>query len=190
MPFQRMTATLACAFLAFAASSALAAPLVDSAASAPWDVAPIWTSAPADTVAAAEPAEPEPEQANPRKLLTDFSLTLRDIRYRHGGLDPATGFDCSGFVRYVFRHSLGQDLPHSSASQYRLGAAVARSAMQVGDLVFFRTHGKRISHVGIYLGDGRFIHSPSSGKRVSISSLDERYWAKRFAGAKRPSVLS
>ncbi len=189
MPFQRMTAALACAFLALAASSSFAAPLLDSE-SAPWDIAPIWTTAPTDPVAAVEPAEAEPAQTNPRKLLTDFSLALRDIRYRRGGGDPDTGFDCSGFVRYVFRHSLGQDLPHSSASQYRLGAAVARSAMKVGDLVFFRTHGKRISHVGIYLGDGRFIHSPSSGKRVSISSLDERYWSKRFAGAKRPSGLS
>ena len=188
MPFKRMTATLASAFLALAATSSLAAPLTD-AASAPWDIATEWVAPPGET-ALAEPATIAPAQTNLRKLLTDFSLTLRDIRYRHGGLDPATGFDCSGFVRYVFRHSLGQDLPHSSASQYRIGATVARNAMKIGDLVFFRTHGKRISHVGIYLGDGRFIHSPSSGKRVSVSSLDERYWSKRFAGAKRPSGLS
>ena len=189
MPFKRMTATLAFAVLALAATSSFAAPLVDDSI-APWDSATLWAaSAPVET-APAEAVDSAPTQPNLRKLLTDFSLTLRDIRYRHGGLDPDTGFDCSGFVRYVFRHSLGQDLPHSSASQYRLGAAVTRNAMKIGDLVFFRTHGKRISHVGIYLGDGRFIHSPSSGKRVSISSLDERYWSKRFAGAKRPSGLS
>jgi cell wall-associated NlpC family hydrolase len=189
MPFKRMTATLVSAFLALAATSSLAAPLADTGSS-PWDISAAWAVSPTATVPTAEPSDAAPAQTNLRKLLTDFSLTLRDIRYRHGGLDPATGFDCSGFVRYVFRHSLGQDLPHSSASQYRLGAAVTRGAMKVGDLVFFRTHGKRISHVGIYLGDGRFIHSPSSGKRVSISSLDEHYWSKRFAGAKRPSVLS
>ena len=69
------------------------------------------------------------------------------------------------------------------------GTRIARSDMKTGDLVFFRTHGKRVSHVGIYLGDNRFIHSPSTGKRVSVSSLDEAYWARRFAGAHRPKAL-
>jgi cell wall-associated NlpC family hydrolase len=125
-----------------------------------------------------------------RQLLADFSMTLRNIRYRRGGRDPSTGFDCSGFVRYVFHHSVGAELPSDSASQYRAGANVARSDMKVGDLVFFHTRGKRVSHVGIYLGEGRFIHSPSTGKSVSISRLDEAYWSHRFAGAKRPNVLS
>jgi hypothetical protein len=125
-----------------------------------------------------------------RKLLADFAVTLRDIRYRRGGREPSTGFDCSGFVRYVFHHSLNQELPGDSASQFLVGAKVDRDEMKTGDLVFFRTRGKRISHVGIYLGDGRFIHSPSSGKRVSISDLSEAYWAKHFVGAKRPHVLS
>jgi cell wall-associated NlpC family hydrolase len=93
-------------------------------------------------------------------------------------------------VRYVFQHSLGKDLPSDSASQFLAGSKVDRAEMKTGDLVFFRTRGKRISHVGIYLGDGRFIHSPSSGKRVSVSDLSEAYWAKRFVGAKRPKALS
>lgn len=125
-----------------------------------------------------------------RKLLADFAMTLRDIRYRRGGRDPSTGFDCSGFVRYVFRHSVDQDLPTTSASQFHAGEEVDRADMKTGDLVFFRTHGKRVSHVGIYLDHGRFIHSPSVGKRVSISHLDEAYWSKRFVGAKRPDGLS
>lgn len=125
-----------------------------------------------------------------RHLLADFAMTLRDIRYRRGGRDPSTGFDCSGFVRYVFRHSLDQDLPSTSMSQFHAGEEVDRANMQTGDLVFFRTHGKRVSHVGIYLDHGRFIHSPSVGKRVSISHLDEAYWSKRFVGAKRPDGLS
>lgn len=127
---------------------------------------------------------------NLRRLLADFALDLLDIRYRRGGRSPATGFDCSGFVHYVFRHSVGEELAANSAAQYRSGTSIPRADMKTGDLVFFRTQGKRISHVGIYLDHGRFIHSPSSGKRISISRLDEAYWAKRFAGAKRPDVLS
>ncbi|WP_291229285.1 C40 family peptidase [Dokdonella sp.] len=124
-----------------------------------------------------------------RQLLNDFSMTLRGIRYRRGGQDPKTGFDCSGFVRYVYQHTVGALLPSNSASQYQAGTNIARDEMKTGDLVFFRTHGKRISHVGIYIGDNRFIHSPSTGKRVSVSNLDETYWARRFAGARRPQVL-
>lgn len=124
----------------------------------------------------------------PRKRLADFALALRDIRYVRGGHDPSTGFDCSGFVHYVFRETLGLVLPYDAPSQFHDGKAVARGQMQTGDLVFFH-EGKRISHVGIYLDDGHFIHSPRPGKRVRVDSLDSSYWAKRFAGAKRPEVL-
>ncbi|GAA0724883.1 C40 family peptidase [Dokdonella soli] len=140
--------------------------------------------------AATASTEPAPAGTRLRKLLTDFAVTLRDIRYRRGGREPSTGFDCSGFVHYVFRHSVGQDLPSDSASQFAAGAKVDRADMKTGDLVFFHTRGKRVSHVGIYLGDGRFIHSPSTGKRVSIDRLDESYWSRRFIGAKRPNGLS
>ena len=120
-----------------------------------------------------------------------MAMDLRDIRYVRGGRDPSTGFDCSGFVRYVFAHAIGLQLPNNSASQFLAGLKVSRADMQPGDLVFFRTHGKRsISHVGIYISNGRFIHSPSSGKSVEISRLDEGYWAKRFAGAKRPETMA
>lgn len=202
MPFQRMTSALLLAFLASASTSAFAAPPQD------FDISPFQldragaiatTAMPAtgnflalpqfgDDAAAPANAGRAPT-ARLRKLLADFSMSLRDIRYRRGGSDPKTGFDCSGFVRYVYRHSLGAILPNNSASQFNAGTSVARGDMKIGDLVFFRTHGKRISHVGIYLGDNRFIHSPSTGKRVSISNLDEAYWARRFAGAKRPSAL-
>jgi cell wall-associated NlpC family hydrolase len=123
--------------------------------------------------------------------LISLAMQLRDIRYVRGGHDPATGFDCSGFVRYVFAHAIGMQLPTNSASQFLAGLRVKRSDMKPGDLVFFHTHGKRrISHVGIYISDGRFIHSPTSGKSVQISSLDEAYWAKHFAGAKRPQAIA
>ena len=129
-----------------------------------------------------------------RKTLIGLAMKLRDIRYVRGGRDPSTGFDCSGFVRYVFAHAVGLELPTNSASQFLAGLKVNRDDMKPGDLVFFRTAGKRgqgrISHVGIYIANGQFIHSPSRGKTVRVDSLDESYWAKRFAGAKRPDALA
>jgi cell wall-associated NlpC family hydrolase len=126
-----------------------------------------------------------------RKALIAMAMKLRDIRYVRGGSDPSTGFDCSGFVRYVFAHAVGMQLPNNSASQFLAGLKVKRADMKPGDLVFFRTHGRRrISHVGIYISNGRFIHSPTTGKSVEISSLDSGYWAKRFAGAKRPEAMA
>jgi cell wall-associated NlpC family hydrolase len=126
-----------------------------------------------------------------RKALIGMAMKLRHIRYVRGGHDPSTGFDCSGFVRYVFAHAIGLNLPHNSAEQFLAGLKVKRVDMEPGDLVFFRTHGKRrISHVGIYISNGRFIHSPTKGKSVEISSLDESYWSKHFAGAKRPESIA
>ena len=125
-----------------------------------------------------------------RKALIAMAMGLRDIRYVRGGHDPATGFDCSGFVRYVFAHAIGMQLPTNSASQFLSGLKVNRADMKPGDLVFFHTRGKRgISHVGIYISNGNFIHSPASGQSVQISSLDEAYWAQHFAGAKRPQAM-
>jgi len=126
-----------------------------------------------------------------RKALLAAAMSLRDVRYVRGGHDPSTGFDCSGFVRYVFSHAIGLQLPSNSASQFLAGLKVKRADMKPGDLVFFHTHGKhRISHVGIYISNGHFIHSPTTGKSVEISSLDNGYWAKRFAGAKRPEAMA
>jgi cell wall-associated NlpC family hydrolase len=125
-----------------------------------------------------------------REALLSFAMKLRDIRYHRGGRKPSTGFDCSGFVRYVFLHSIGLDLPTNSASQFLAGLKVKRSEMKTGDLVFFRTRGKAISHVGIYIDNGQFIHSPSAGKTVRVDSLNEAYWAKHFVGAKRPEGIA
>ena len=205
MPFQRMTAFVLLAFVAMPCVSVQAMPpgkvdtsrwLLDSPSAIATTALPasglFQPVANPDARSASDDLAVEAATATPglRRLLADFSMTLRDIRYRRGGRDPAHGFDCSGFVRYVFQHSVGASLPANSAAQYLSGSKVDRADMKVGDLVFFRTRGKRISHVGIYLGDGRFIHSPSTGKHVSVSNLTEAYWAKRFAGAKRPEVLS
>ena len=157
------------------------------------------TGAAADNVAVNTSSSAEPMGTNKsvtgrmtdvRKALIAMAMGLRDIRYVRGGHDPATGFDCSGFVRYVFAHAIGMQLPTNSASQFLSGLKVNRADMKPGDLVFFHTRGKRgISHVGIYISDGNFIHSPASGESVQISSLDDAYWAKHFAGAKRPEAI-
>jgi len=206
MHIHRMTALFALAFLACQGASAAPVPGIDlgawrmeasspaiAPASGTFVVQPEAQAAsnhPTAIEAASGALNPLRSGSHLRKLLADFSMTLKDIRYRYGGRDPKTGFDCSGFVRYVFRHTAGTELPVDSASQYRAGLAVSRADLEVGDLVFFKTRGKRVSHVGIYLGEGRFIHSPSTGKRVSISRLDEKYWSRRYVGAKRPEVLS
>ena len=127
---------------------------------------------------------------SPRRTLADFALKLRNIAYVRGGRELTTGFDCSGFVQYVFQQSLATELPGNSITQFEAGSKVDRDALKMGDLVFFRTHGRRVSHVGIYLDNGLFIHAPSRGKRVRIDHLDGAYWAKRFAGARRPDALT
>ncbi len=106
------------------------------------------------------------------------------LRYRRGGSSPRTGFDCSGFTAWVF-DKYGIDLPRSSREQYHIGRKVKRSNLKKGDLVFFRTRGRRISHVGIYLEDGKFIHSPRTGRRIHVSSLDQGYWGRRYVGGRR-----
>jgi cell wall-associated NlpC family hydrolase len=129
-----------------------------------------------------------------RDMLVGLAMQLRHVRYVRGGRDPSTGFDCSGFVRYVFEHALGLQLPSNSASQYLIGRIVRRDDMKPGDLVFFRTAGRhgqgRISHVGIYLSDGQFIHSPRRGESVRVDNLADSYWSKHFAGARRPDAMA
>ena len=156
-------------------------------ATLPADPAALLSTSPAT---GPDAAAPEEEATDLRQALVSLAMKLRDVRYVRGGHSPTTGFDCSGFVRYVFAHAIGLRLPANSAGQFLAGIKVKRGDMQPGDLVFFHTRGKkRISHVGIYLENGRFIHSPSAGKSVEVSSLDDAYWAKRFAGARRPEGI-
>jgi len=114
-----------------------------------------------------------------------YSMGLIGIRYVFGGRSPETGFDCSGFVRYVFGRVTGRSLPHTSYEMASLGTQVSFDELQPGDLVFYNTRGRRNSHVGIYVGEGRFIHAPSRGGRVHIANMTERYWVTRFNGARR-----
>ncbi|OGA31931.1 MAG: hypothetical protein A3G80_01890 [Betaproteobacteria bacterium RIFCSPLOWO2_12_FULL_62_13b] len=105
--------------------------------------------------------------------------------YRVGGLSPQTGFDCSGLVAYVYREGAGLALPRNTFDLAVLGQAVERAALRPGDLVFYNTQRREYSHVGIYLGEERFIHAPASGGEVRVESLRADYWVRRYNGARR-----
>ena len=108
-----------------------------------------------------------------------YARHLLGVRYSYGGTSPRSGFDCSGFTRFVFAH-FGVALPHYSVAQFNLGRRVSRRSLRPGDLLFF----DGLGHVGIYLGRGRFIHAPHTGTRVSVQPLSGWYSA-RFVGARR-----
>jgi len=119
-----------------------------------------------------------------------YALSLIGTPYKPGGTDPAKGTDCSGFVRHVYKQTAGISLPHNAKAMSQTSASIAKEELKPGDLVFFNTRKRPFSHVGIYAGDGKFVHSTSSrSKEVQVSSLDDRYWARSFNGARRiPSL--
>ncbi|HJV76502.1 MAG TPA: C40 family peptidase [Noviherbaspirillum sp.] len=143
-------------------------------------------------VHAAEPAEPESKALSTLQDLRNRAseLAMRavgmiGIRYKFGGTAPESGLDCSGLVRYLFKDVWGTDLPRTSEEISRVGEQVDTHDLQPGDLVFYNTLRRAFSHVGIYLGDNKFIHSPSTGGQVRIESMDVGYWKSRFNGARR-----
>lgn len=113
------------------------------------------------------------------------ALSQLGTPYRFGGDSPATGFDCSGLITYSAQHSVGLKLPRNSASLATIGSSIDRDDLRPGDLVFFDTMGSRYSHVGIYLGADRFVHSPSTGGVVRIDDMTVDYWNRRYTGARR-----
>lgn len=113
------------------------------------------------------------------------AMDLLGVPYRRGGNTEATGFDCSGFVRYLYENSVGQLLPRRAEEQARSTETIDRSELKPGDLVFFNTMKRAFSHVGIYVGDGKFIHAPRTGKAVKVDDMRSAYWQKRFNGARR-----
>lgn len=115
------------------------------------------------------------------------ALNYLDIPYRLGGTDPKIGFDCSGLVFHVFRSTLGLSLPRTARQMASVGHTVERSGLQPGDLVFFNTRGAPFSHVGIYVGDSKFIHAPRPRSRVRLDSLDDPAYARTYQGARRIS---
>jgi cell wall-associated NlpC family hydrolase len=113
------------------------------------------------------------------------ALNMIGVRYRWGGNTPDSGLDCSGFVRYVFQDTLGMALPRRADEMSRVGEKVRVSDLKPGDLVFFNTMRRTFSHVGIYIGDNKFVHSPSTGSTIRVDDMDSGYWEKRFTGARR-----
>lgn len=119
-----------------------------------------------------------------------YALSLVGTPYKPGGSDPAKGTDCSGFVRHVYKETAGISLPHNAKAMSQASTSIAKDELQPGDLVFFNTRKKPFSHVGIYAGDGKFVHSTSSRtKRVQVSNLQDKYWTRSFDGARRVPAL-
>lgn len=115
------------------------------------------------------------------------ALGLVGVPYKYGGNTPQSGFDCSGLIKYVYAETVGLELPRTTAGMMGTKSpSVARSQLRSGDVVFFATSGgRRVSHAGIYVGDGRFVHAPSTGGTVRLDSLDSPYWNKNYLQAKR-----
>jgi len=161
--------------LAVAGALAVALPLVASC--------PVW----ADEVAPAPEPLPAHGYLDRARELVVQALSLIGVRYKFGGNTPDSGLDCSGFVNYVFRQAQGKQLPRDSVSMSKVGDKVDSTDLQPGDLVFFNTRRRAYSHVGIYVGEQRFIHSPSRGREVEIVDMSHRYWRTRYNGARRVS---
>ena len=117
--------------------------------------------------------------------LVSNAMGFLGVRYRYGGTSPETGFDCSGFVRATFEKTIGRILPRRASDQAAAGQPISRDELKPGDLVFFNTMRRTFSHVGIYIGEGKFIHSPRTGSTVRVDSMDASYWTSRFDGARR-----
>ena len=131
------------------------------------------------------PAAPaRPLASEPGREVALYALGLIDTGYRFGGKNPEAGLDCSGMVAYIFDRAAGLKLGGSAADIARRGRPVGRDDLRPGDLVFFNTRNAPFSHVGIYIGDDRFIHAPSTNGRVRIDQMNARYFAQRFNAAR------
>jgi cell wall-associated NlpC family hydrolase len=123
--------------------------------------------------------------------LVGNAMGFLGVPYRRGGTNAETGFDCSGFVRSMFEQTIGKVLPRRASEQAAATEKIDKQDLKPGDLVFFNTMRQTFSHVGIYVGDNKFIHSPRSGKSVRVEDMRDAYWERRFTGARRvPATAS
>ncbi len=157
--------------------------LVDAATALPADRGLLFASD-VNEIITAQAATPAEKQGRVQTMLKR-ALALLGTPYRWGGTSPDGGFDCSGLVGYVFRTALGIELPRVSRDMANDGEQVERTALTAGDLVFFSRRGNLVDHVGIYLGNGQFVHAPRTGKDVMVSDLDRGYWSGKFLQARR-----
>jgi NlpC/P60 family len=141
------------------------------------------------------PQPPQGLMSQARDRASDMVISAMNflgVPYRRGGTDANSGFDCSGFTRHIFEKSLGLVLPRRADEQANAGGLISirRDELKPGDLVFFNTLRRTFSHVGIYVGDGKFIHSPRAGGSVRVEDMRMSYWQNRFTGARRVDALS
>ncbi len=129
-----------------------------------------------------------PPQAQRSPEMVFQALASAGVPYRRGGDSPENGFDCSGLVAHVYKEAFGIQLPHNALAQSRMGRYVTLSQLEAGDLVFYNTERRPYSHVGIFLGDNRFIHAPRPGAAVRVENMSGAYWVRRFDGARRISL--
>ena len=163
------------------------APSDPLAAMAPVELATPDSAPIAEQLQALQAASAAPSTSTRIKTVLQRAFALLGTPYRWGGSSPDGGFDCSGLVGYVFR-SIGVDLPRVSRAMANEGVAITdRTALAEGDLVFFGRRG-RVDHVGIYVGDGKFLHAPRTGRDVTVSSLTSGYWAQKYMEARRVAV--
>ena len=161
-------------------------------------VSKITASATASAVASSKRLKPEASNASaaatptaapdyaPAQELLLSAMSLIGVKYKWGGNTPQSGLDCSGFIKYVFGDSLNIVLPRTALGMSKIGDVIEnKDELKPGDLVFFNTLKRKFSHVGIYLGDNRFIHAPRKGRNIEITQFDNAYWTKRFNGARR-----
>ncbi|HAI59496.1 MAG TPA: hydrolase Nlp/P60 [Xanthomonadaceae bacterium] len=166
-------------------AAAFAALLLAACASTPRDERAVPASEPLP-LASPRTGAPKPLDLRADDVLMQ-AVALIGTRYRFGGTSPHQGFDCSGFTSYVFRESVGVQLPRTAADQFAATSSpVERATLRAGDLVFFQQGRRRVDHVGIYVGEGRFIHAPSRGGRVRIDALSNPHWTRTYKGARRP----
>ena len=165
------------------AAGLLVALLLGGCATAPRvDLAPASEPLP---LGADESGTPKPLDVRADDVLM-HAAGLIGTRYRYGGQSPQTGFDCSGFTSWVFREAVGIQLPRTAREQFAgVGTPVPQHELKAGDLVFFRQSRRGIDHVGIYVGEGRFVHAPSRGGRVRIDALSLPHWQRTYQGARR-----
>jgi len=141
----------------------------------------------ANTKAAEQTAQEDKWSDKAQEVLIQ-ALSLTGIKYKYGGNSPETGFDCSGFVRYVFSQATKITLPPTARAISQIGKTVKKEELKPGDLVFFNTLKTAFSHVGIYMGDNKFIHAPRSGANVRVENMNNAYWSTRFNGAQRIEI--
>ncbi|WP_273430268.1 C40 family peptidase [Chitinibacter tainanensis] len=182
------------------------------AAASPWALAdqdmPLGDSTPPvlknaeslnlDDAEPGSPANPKPRKAKsssnvmpkgtdytPAQDLLLSAMSLIGVKYTWGGNSPESGLDCSGFIKYVFQNSMNITLPRTALGMSQTGQTIDKDELKPGDLVFFNTLGRTFSHVGIYLGDNRFIHAPRKGRNIEVANMNLSYWQTRFNGARR-----